>query len=639
MAASLLVAVGLFGGNVKKKLIAGLSAAALAMGVLTSTVPANAATIKLPLADWPACAAVPTSLYCIESVVVTNGSGARTTLQYVISGQAPKAEAAGTGELYAPVARIENNRVTDNSWWMPTSMREVLTNPAKQILDLTSLLGTANHPEQGAKLDPVTKKYDVTKSLESYGYEIDCFDNATATTSKKAYRDCYKGSVAFIVDNEVKFFWSFATAQEAANQVRTLSASTIIDLTKLAETQERPTIGATYDAAASKFSATEPMFIPMWLARGAQENGWTIAGQPTGTPALPTQPDVDTSTVTTDLSPTNSDAISSAVEAGRVLQGRWTHSNWAGLGLNALGYDGIYVKSSALGEFQRAWFMADVLPVLADKDNKTFIAGQPGNNKFAINLDADLTVSVKLRIGEMIPGVTIAVATGVTVVNQRTRDFNTMTFSGSPVTVPLAAKVADCRGEDGVAKANVRQLQLISLSQNDDQSGFGVPGTTGNMFVGSNGVCDLSTPVWNDEEKTFTWRVGAPHFAPDGVTVNRGFYKAVIPTADAALLWGLRNPNDAASALEISIETEESGSSSAFTRVISVKNGNIIIDVAGFEYSRPKIKLGIKASYLRSKGASKNSAKKVTITCVQGKTQKKISAVKPTCPRGYVRKK
>lgn len=632
MATSLLVAKAKFGGNVKRKLTAGLSALALVLGVLTSTAPANAAIIKLPLADWPACSLVPTSLYCIESVVVTNGSGARTTLQYVVSGQAPKAEVVGTGELYAPVARIEKGRVTDNSWWMPTSMREVMINPAKQILDLTSLLGTANHPEQGAKFNATTKTYDITKSLESYNFEIDCWDNS-GNSSKKSFRDCHKGSVAFVVDNEVKFMWFFPTAQEAARQVSILNGSTIIDLKTLSESQVRPAIGSTYDASTGQFSATEPMFIPMWLARGAQENGWTIAGQPTGAPAK-VEPNVDTSTVTTDLAPSNADAVNAAVEAGRALVGRWTHSNWAGLGLNSLGYDGLYIKSSALGEFQRAWFMADVLPVLIDKDNKSYIAGQPGNNKFAINLDADLTVSVKLRIGEMIPGVTVAVATGVTVANQKTRDFNTMTFSGSAVTVPLAAKVSDCRDEVGIAKANVRQLQIISLSQNDDQSGFGVPGTSGNMFVGSNGVCELSTPVWNDEDKTLTWRVAAPHFAPDGVTVNRGFYKAVIPTADAALLWGLTNPRDAASALEISLETEESGSTSAFTRVISVKNGNIIIDVAGFEYSRPKIKLGLKAGYV----GSKNSLKRATITCVQGKTQKKITAVKPVCPRGFVKK-
>lgn len=633
LATSLLVATALFGGNVKRKLIAGFSAIALAVGVLTTAAPANAATIKLPLADWPACAAVPTSLYCIESVVVTNGSGARTNLQYVVSGQAPKAEVSN-GELFAPVARIQNNRVKDNAWWFPTSQREVMVNPAKQVLDLTSLMGTVNHPEMGAKFNPTTKTYDITKSIESYGYETDCWDSKTSTNVKKPFGDCYKGSVTFLVDNEVKFFWFMSTAQEAANMVAMIKSSTFIDLTKLSETQERPVIDSTYDAAAGKFSATEPMSIPIWLAQGAQENGWTIAGQATGAPAVTTQPNVDTSTITTDLAPTNADAIGESVEAGRALGGRWTHSNWAGLGLNALGYDGIYIKSSALGEFQRSWFMADVLPVLADKENKTFIAGQPGNNKFAVNLDADLTVSVKLRIGEMIPGVTIAVATGVTVANQKSNEFNTLTFSGSPVTVPLASKTADCKDEEGVAKANVRQLQLISLSQNDDQSGFGVPGTTGNMFVGSNGVCELSTPVWNDEDKTFSWRVAAPHFAPDGKTVNRGFYKAVIPTADAALLWGLTNPNDAASALEISLETEESGSTSAFTRVISVKNGNIIIDVAGFQYSRPKIKLGIKASYVKSK----NTTKRTTITCVQGKTQKKITAAKPVCPKGFLKK-
>jgi hypothetical protein len=154
------------------------------------------------------------------------------------------------------------------------------------------------------------------------------------------------------------------------------------------------------------------------------------------------------------------------------------------------------------------------------------------------------------------------------------------------------------------------------------------------MFVGSNGVCELSTPVWTDEDKTFTWRVAAPHFAPDGVTVNRGFYKAVIPASDAALLWGLTNPNDAATALDISLITEESGVTNAFTKVISVKNGNIIIDIAGFEYSRPKIKIGIKANYK----PSKNVTKKTTITCVQGKSQKKITAIKPACPRGYKKK-
>ena len=33
-----------------------------------------------------------------------------------------------------------------------------------------------------------------------------------------------------------------------------------------------------------------------------------------------------------------------------------------------------------------------------------------------------------------------------------------------------------------------------------------------------------------------------------------------------------------------------------------------------------------------------NSENKTTITCVKGKTVKKITAVKPTCPAGYTKK-
>ena len=37
--------------------------------------------------------------------------------------------------------------------------------------------------------------------------------------------------------------------------------------------------------------------------------------------------------------------------------------------------------------------------------------------------------------------------------------------------------------------------------------------------------------------------------------------------------------------------------------------------------------------------APKVAAKKTTITCVKGKTTKKVTAVKPKCPKGYKKKK
>ena len=276
----------------------------------------------------------------------------------------------------------------------------------------------------------------------------------------------------------------------------------------------------------------------------------------------------------------------------------------------------------------------DVVPTLTNAENKVNLAGQPGNKAFAVSLDSDIVISVKVRTGDIETGVTVAVGVDTKVTSAVGREFTTLTVEGTAVTVPLAKTPADCVGETGKAKAMVRQFQTLIVVQNDT-SGFGIDGTSGNMYVGSNGVCSLTTPTWNNEEKTFSWTTAAPHFAPDGVTVNKGFYKAVIPYKDAALLWGLTNPADAATALTVSITTEEGGSSAAIS-VVSAKNGNIIIDISGFEYSRPTLKIGIKKSYkASSKKISSLAAPKYTITCARGATTKKVKGTKPVCPKGF----
>jgi hypothetical protein len=280
------------------------------------------------------------------------------------------------------------------------------------------------------------------------------------------------------------------------------------------------------------------------------------------------------------------------VATGRAVAGRWTSLDWSTNDLDAFGYTGLYVEAKTANEFVNHLYI-DVLPTTLDSNKSVAIANQPANPKYATNLDADLTVMV-----------------------------------------PLAAKSADCSGETGIAKANVRQLQAILFINNDGQSAFGVEGTSGDMVVSSNGVCDLSTPVWNAESKEFTWTAAAPHFAADGVTENYGFYKTIIPAADAKLLWGLENPNDAAKALSVQVSTTEGGTSSAVA-AIGVLGGKIIIDISGFKYSRPKLKIALKKGWK----PETSMANKFTITCTLGKTVKKITGTKPKCPKGYKKKK
>jgi len=613
-------------------------------GLLTATS-ASAATIRLPKSPMNACV-IQNGIYCIESVTIATGSGQKIPLTYVPSGAEVPAKKTPV-DFFAPVAQIKGGKVIDNNWWMSQYQRDVLASGKYVMQDLSSLFGTPNHPEQGAKFDPKTKTYDINKPLDFYSYPMDCWNNATKSSTKSTFGACYKGSVAFVLDNEVKFFFFYPTAADAAKQIANFTGVTFIDLAELSATQQRPVWGTTYDAATKTFKATEGIIIPIWVTRDALVNGWAVAGTPAAVPADPaaaattTTPTTESATAeatelaaTAPLAPEPGVAVGTPAEAGRALVGRWTHPDWQGLNLGSLGYDGLYVEARTPNEFVSSMLFVDVLPTLTGADKKTNLAGQVGNKAYAVSLDSDIVITVKVRVGEMQTGVTVAVGTDIVVKQEPGGEYNAISITGTPVTVPLAKNVKDCEGEEGVSKANVRQFQMIAMAANDDNSGFGVEGTSGGMYVGTNGVCGLSTPVWSEEDKAFTWRAAAPHFAPDGVTVNKGFYKAVIPTADAALLWGLTNPNDAASALEVSLTTEEGGTA-AFLKNISVKNGRIIIDVSGFEYSRPKLKIGIKKGY---KPAAK-ILNKTTITCIKGKAVKKITAVKPACPAGYKKKK
>ena len=628
----------------KKKLIAGAASLALLAGLITVANPASAATIRLPKTPMNACA-VQNGIYCIESVSITTSSGQKIPLTYVLSGADVPAKKTPT-DFFAPVAKVVKGKVEWNDWWMSQYQRDVLTSGKMVVLDGSALMGTANHPEQGAKYDPAKKTFDINKPLDSYAYPQQCWDNATKTSSQKTFGECFKGSTIFMLDNEVRFIWWNQTAAEAAKQLITMTSkdSTYVDLSELSALQQRPVRGTAYDAATKTFKETEGIIIPIWVTRDALVNGWAVAGTPAVVPAAAaaTAPAASTDTSTAAIStstevapqaPDTATVVNSPTEAGRALPGRWTHPDWQGLNLGALGYDGLYAEAKTPNEFVSSMLFVDVLPTLTGADKRTNLAGQVGNKAYAVSLDSDLVITVKVRVGEMETGVTVAV--GVDIVTKQTKggEYNVIEITGTPVTVPLAKSVKDCEGETGVSKANVRQFQMIALAANDDMSGFGVDGTSGGMYVGTNGVCGLSTPTWDEATKSFSWQVAAPHFAPDGVTVNKGFYKAVIPVADAQLLWGMTNPNDAVSALEVSLTTE-AGGTAAFIKSISVKSGKIIIDVSNFEYSRPKLKIGIKKSY---KPATK-ILNKTTITCIKGKAVKKITAVKPACPAGYKKK-
>ena len=380
--------------------------------------------------------------------------------------------------------------------------------------------------------------------------------------------------------------------------------------------------------------------IPLtWIASGTATPVTPVAAPATADTKTVAPAAADTKTVTpapaAPVIPTPLATTEASPRAG--IDGRWTHENWAVNGLAVYGYDGLYINAKTANEFVN-WVMIDVLPVKVDATNKTSMAGQVGANTYQAPLDRNLFVSIKVRVGAFKNGVSVSIANDISVDATGDATRNTLLVEGSPVSTSLQASTKQCEGETGKATASTVQMLVIIVPSNDDASGFGIDGISGEMSVASNGGCKLSTPVWNAETKSMVWTVAAPHYAPDGVTENIGFYKARIPAADAKLLWGLQNANDAATALEVSV-TSDAGGTNVGQKNITVKNNVIFINVTGFKYSQPKLTVMMNKNYkpgAASAAPAKKVAPKKVITCVKGKVTKKVSTA--ACPSGYKKK-
>lgn len=347
-----------------------------------------------------------------------------------------------------------------------------------------------------------------------------------------------------------------------------------------------------------------------------------VAPAPAEDPATPSDPNLQADPNAIEL------PLTVETAAGTATLGRWSSPNWTANGLANLGYQGLNVDVRAANPFTNH-LLFTVQPVKVDATGISVEARQVGNTSYLANLDPDVQVTLTIRTGEAITSVIVGF--GINMTNSKAA--GKFTVSGYPVVTPKIRDSKQCSGENGVASALVVGMQGFVVVENDDM-GFGVEGLSGNMVVYTNGQCNTSTPSWDERTETLNWTVGAPHFAPDGITANKGVYRAIIPANDALLLWGLTDIRRAVSALEVTI-VEEDGGPSAAVRNITVRNNNLIIDMSGFSYSTPKIT--IKKS--KKSAVKKFFTAKKTVKCYDAKTKKTTTYKKVYgCPAGTKRR-
>jgi hypothetical protein len=151
-------------------------------------------------------------------------------------------------------------------------------------------------------------------------------------------------------------------------------------------------------------------------------------------------------------------------------------------------------------------------------------------------------------------------------------------------------------------------------------------------------------PVFNKESGSLDYKVAATHFEPDGTTVFKGSYDLVMSSKVARCIYGFTQAPISAT---VSV-TSDSGTQSAATVVVNERNGWLSLGAYNFTYSSPTIRIQLtQDAVVDSPTPSATPPPKIaiatpkrmsTITCIKGKTTKKITGVIPKCPAGYKKK-
>ncbi len=175
---------------------------------------------------------------------------------------------------------------------------------------------------------------------------------------------------------------------------------------------------------------------------------------------------------------------------------------------------------------------------------------------------------------------------------------------------------------------------------NDTSKLTGIVTTNATQYSAGPPAFDKSTGVLN-------YTVASPHYTTQR-NVFKGTYDLLMRSDVARCVYGFSNAPVKA---EISV-TSADGVAQTVSTALSESNGWLHLSANGFEFSSPTITAILhqdlpvvvvptpEPSTPADPVAStvKPVAKKITITCVKGKSLRKVTSIKPTCPKGYRRK-
>jgi hypothetical protein len=207
----------------------------------------------------------------------------------------------------------------------------------------------------------------------------------------------------------------------------------------------------------------------------------------------------------------------------------------------------------------------------------------------------------------------------------------------------LISTFAKAASEKSVAVPSFWSLRSLTKNEMTRANGCFSAGS------GIKGIVTKNSTTYSEGPPTFIdgslrYKVASAHFNPDG-SEFKGTYNLVIRSDVARCLYKF-----SAAPLSATIEVvSDNGQPSIATTVFGERKGWVELAAYNFGFSAPTVRVKLSQeveavvtptpSPTPTPSASpKPAAKAVTITCVKGKTSKKVTAVKPKCPAGFKKK-
>jgi len=208
-----------------------------------------------------------------------------------------------------------------------------------------------------------------------------------------------------------------------------------------------------------------------------------------------------------------------------------------------------------------------------------------------------------------------------------------ISLKGIPENSP-SAKLGDNVCESNLLTAKTTQRNIVIDLIFLDAGNKTTVTRPDDVILGTNGWWCLNDFRFDRETQQIVVKVGNAHFDEFGKEIQ-GWMELKVKGTRARDWWGI-NPAIAAGYAKVEISYQDGTSKVAtVTSRYDAKNDWINLRAYGFTYSSPQLAISFKQPEAAKKVVS---PKKTTITCIKGKTSKKVTAVNPKCPSGYKKK-